>query len=74
MAEVLADQANGMDRLVYLGGWKSSSSASRYIQRAIAKRGDGIQSVSINGNSPWSSNRGPSDVHAGERQKPTTPR
>ena len=38
MAEVLADQANGMDRLVYLGGWKSSSSASRYIQRAIAKQ------------------------------------
>ena len=38
MAEVLADQPNGMDRLVYLGGWKSSSSASRYIQRAIAKQ------------------------------------
>jgi site-specific recombinase XerD len=38
MVEVLADQANGMDRLVYLGGWKSPSSASRYIQRAIAKQ------------------------------------
>jgi integrase len=38
MAEVLADQPNGMDRLVYLGGWKSSSSASRYFQRAIAKQ------------------------------------
>ncbi len=38
MAEVLADQPNGMDRLVYLGGWKSPSSASRYIQRAIAKQ------------------------------------
>lgn len=38
MAEVLAEQPNGMDRLVYLGGWRSPSSASRYIQRAIAKQ------------------------------------
>jgi hypothetical protein len=38
MAEVLADRPNGMDRLVYLGGWKSPSSANRYIQRAIAKQ------------------------------------
>jgi len=38
MAEVLADQPNGMDRSVYLGGWKIPSSASRYIQRAIAKQ------------------------------------
>jgi hypothetical protein len=38
MAEVLADQSNAMDRLVYLGGWRSPSSASRYIQRAIAKQ------------------------------------
>jgi integrase len=38
MAEVLSDRPNGMDRLVYLGGWKNSFSASRYIQRAIARQ------------------------------------
>ncbi len=38
MAEVLADQPNGMDRLVYLGGWTNPLSARRYIQRALAKQ------------------------------------
>ena len=37
-ALLLADQPNGMDRLVYLGGWSNPSSAARYIQRAIAKQ------------------------------------
>jgi integrase len=38
MALALADKPNGMDRLVYLGGWTNASSAGRYIQRAIAKQ------------------------------------
>jgi integrase len=36
MAEVLADQPNGMDRLVYMGGWTNPLSARHYIQRALA--------------------------------------
>jgi integrase len=36
MAEAFADQPNGMDRLVYLGGWTNPQSATRYIQRALA--------------------------------------
>jgi integrase len=38
MAEVLADQPNGMDRLVYMGGWTNPLSARHYIQRALAKQ------------------------------------
>ena len=38
MAEMLADQPNGMDRLVYLGGWTNPLSARRYIQRALARQ------------------------------------
>jgi integrase len=38
MAEALADQPNGMDRLVYLGGWTNPQSATRYIQRALASQ------------------------------------
>jgi integrase len=38
MAEVLADQPNGMDRLVYLGGWTNPLSVRRYIQRALARQ------------------------------------
>lgn len=38
MAELFADQANGMDRLVYLGGWTNPLSARRYIQRSLAKQ------------------------------------
>ncbi len=38
MAEALAEQPNGMDRLVYLGGWTNPLSARRYIQRAIARQ------------------------------------
>jgi integrase len=37
-AEVLAEQANGMDKLVYLGGWTNPQSARRYIQNAIARQ------------------------------------
>lgn len=38
MAEVFSDQPNGMDRLVYLGGWTNPLSARRYIQRSLAKQ------------------------------------
>jgi len=38
MAEVLADQANGMDKLIYLGGWTNRHSPRRYIQNAIARQ------------------------------------
>jgi len=38
MAEIMADQPNGMDRLVYLGGWRNAASAARYIQKAIARQ------------------------------------
>lgn len=38
MAEAFADQPNGMDRLVYLGGWTNPQSATRYIQRALASQ------------------------------------
>lgn len=38
MAEAFAGQPNGMDRLVYLGGWTNPQSATRYIQRALASQ------------------------------------
>ena len=38
MAEAFADQPNGMDRLIYLGGWSNPQSATRYIQRALASQ------------------------------------
>ena len=38
MAELFAEQPNGMDRLVYLGGWTNPLSARRYIQRSLAKQ------------------------------------
>jgi integrase len=38
MAELFAEQPNGMDRLVYLGGWTNPLSARRYIQRTLAKQ------------------------------------
>lgn len=38
MAGAFADQPNGMDRLVYLGGWTNPQSAARYIQRALASQ------------------------------------
>lgn len=38
MAEAFAGQPNGMDRLVYLGGWTNPHSATRYIQRALARQ------------------------------------
>lgn len=38
MAEVLADQPNGMDKLIYLGGWTNPQSPRRYIQNAIARQ------------------------------------
>jgi integrase len=38
MADLLADQTNGIDKLIYLGGWTDPASARHYIQRAIAKQ------------------------------------
>jgi integrase len=38
MAEVFAQQANGMDKLSYLGGWTNPQSPRRYIQNAIARQ------------------------------------
>ena len=38
MAEVLAEQANGMDKLMYLGGWTNPQSPKRYTPNAIAKQ------------------------------------
>jgi hypothetical protein len=38
MAELFAEQPNGMDGLVYLGGWTNPLSARRYIQRSLAKQ------------------------------------
>ncbi|HEV2173818.1 MAG TPA: tyrosine-type recombinase/integrase [Nitrospira sp.] len=38
MSELFAEQQNGMDRLVYLGGWTNPLSARRYIQRTLAKQ------------------------------------
>lgn len=38
MAELFADQPNGMDRLVYLGGWSNPLSARHYIRRALANQ------------------------------------
>jgi integrase len=44
MAEVLAEQANGMDRLVYLGGWSNPNSSRRYVQNTIARQaGDSLR-------------------------------
>ncbi len=40
MAEILLDLPNGMDRLVYLGGWTNPASAKRYIERAIARQAE----------------------------------
>ncbi len=38
MAELFAEQPNGMDRLVYLGGWTNPLSARRYLQRSLANQ------------------------------------
>jgi len=38
MAELFADLPNGMDRLVYLGGWSNPLSARHYIRRALANQ------------------------------------
>jgi integrase len=38
LAEKLRDQPNGVDLLMYLGGWTNPQSPKRYIQHAIAKQ------------------------------------
>ncbi|MCZ7673732.1 MAG: site-specific integrase [Chloroflexi bacterium] len=38
MAEVLLEQPNGMDILMYLGGWSHPESPKHYIQNALAKQ------------------------------------
>ncbi len=37
-AEGLQDDPNALTKLMYLGGWRSESSARWYIQEAIARR------------------------------------
>lgn len=38
MATFLLQQPNGLDRLVYLGGWTHADSPKRYIQQALAQQ------------------------------------
>lgn len=38
MADILLDQPNGMDVLMYLGGWSHPESPKRYIQNALVKQ------------------------------------
>jgi integrase len=38
MAALLLEQPNGLDRLVYLGGWTHPDSPKRYIQQALAEQ------------------------------------
>ena len=38
MAALLLDQPNGMDILMYLGGWSHPTSARHYIQNALARQ------------------------------------
>jgi integrase len=44
MADKLLDQPNGLDRLMYLGGWTHPASPQRYIANALAqKAGDSLR-------------------------------
>jgi len=44
MADKLLDQPNGVDRLMYLGGWTHPASPQRYIAHALAqKAGDSLR-------------------------------
>ena len=44
MADKLLDQPNGLDRLMYLGGWTHTASPKRYIANALAdKAGDTLR-------------------------------
>ena len=38
MAEKLLDQPNGLDLLMYLGGWTHPASPQRYIEYALARK------------------------------------
>lgn len=38
MADILLDQANGLDVLMYLGGWQHPASPKRYIQNALTRK------------------------------------
>ncbi len=38
IAVVLLEQPNGLDRLMYLGGWTHPASPKRYIQQAVAQQ------------------------------------
>jgi hypothetical protein len=38
LAPVLLQQPNGLDRLMYLGGWTHPGSPKRYIQHAMAQQ------------------------------------
>jgi integrase len=44
MANKLLDQPNGLDRLMYLGGWTHPASPKRYIANALARKaGDSLR-------------------------------
>jgi integrase len=44
IAEKLLDQPNGLDRLMYLGGWTHPASPQRYIANALARKaGDSLR-------------------------------
>jgi hypothetical protein len=38
MAELLHEEPNGHDQLMYLGGWTNPESPRRYIQNVIARQ------------------------------------
>ena len=38
MAQLFADQPNGIDRLMYLGGWTNPLSTRRYVQRTLERQ------------------------------------
>jgi hypothetical protein len=38
VADLLLDQPNGIDVLMYLGGWSHPASAKRYFQNALSRQ------------------------------------
>lgn len=42
LAELLLDRPNGIDILMYLGGWSHPASAKRYFQNALTRHATGI--------------------------------
>src|SRR5690606_22897042 len=42
LAELLLERPNGIDILMYLGGWSHPASAKRYFQNALTRQATGI--------------------------------